>query len=65
MHPADTEKTAVTVPFGFTCLPFGLRNAGNTFQRMMDRVLAGLDFTFVYRDDILIASRSEAEHLVH
>jgi hypothetical protein len=28
-------------------------------------VLAGLDFTFVYRDNILIASHSEAEHLVH
>jgi hypothetical protein len=68
MHPADIEKTAVTTPFGlfeFTRLPFGLRNAGNTFQRMMDRVLAGLDFSFVYLDDIVLASHSVEEHLVH
>ena len=68
MHPAKIEKTAVTTPFGlfeFNRLPFGLRNAGNTFQRMMDRVLAGLDFAFAYLDDIIVASRSEAEHLVH
>jgi hypothetical protein len=32
---------------------------------MMDRVLMGLDFTFVYLDNIVIASHSEAEHLVH
>ncbi len=68
MHPADIEKTAVTTPFGlfeFTRLPFGLRNAGNTFQRMMDRVLAGLDFSFVYLDDIVLTSHSVEEHVVH
>ncbi len=31
----------------------------------MDRVLMGLDFTFVYLDNIVIASHSEVEHLVH
>ena len=43
----------------------GLRNAGNTFQRMMDRILAGLSFVFCYLDDIIIASRDEQEHLEH
>ena len=46
-------------------MTFGLRNAGNTFQRYMDRVLSGLDFIFVYLDDVIIASRSEEEHLQH
>jgi hypothetical protein len=58
----------MTTPFGlfeFRRLPFGLWNAGNTFQRMMDRVLSGLEFVFAYLDDIIVASRSEAEHLVH
>ncbi len=46
-------------------MTFGLRNAGNTFQRQMDRLLAGLDFVFVYLDDIIIRSRSTAEHVGH
>jgi hypothetical protein len=44
-------------------MPFGLCNTGNTFQRMMDRILAGPSFVFCYLDDIIIASRDEQEHL--
>ncbi|MFN9908355.1 MAG: reverse transcriptase family protein, partial [bacterium] len=68
MHPADIRKTAICTPFGlfeFRRMPFRLRNAGNTFQRMMDRILAGLSFVFCYLDDIIIASRDEQEHLEH
>lgn len=43
-------------------MPFGLRNAGQTFQRTMDAVLRGLDNVFVYIDDILIASHDVEEH---
>ena len=32
---------------------------------MMDEILAGLDYCFVYLDDILVASRSVEEHEVH
>jgi hypothetical protein len=46
-------------------MPFGLRNAGQTFQRLMDQVLAGLDFVFVYLDDILIASPDERTYQQH
>ena len=42
-------------------MPFGLQNAGQSFQRFMDEVLDRLDFCFVYVDDVLIGSKSE-EH---
>ena len=45
MNEDDIQKTAIITPFGmfeFLRLPFGLRNAGNTFQRMMDQILGDL-----------------------
>jgi hypothetical protein len=68
MNEDDIQKTAITTPFGlfeFLRMTFGLRNAGNTFQRRMDRILGGLDFVFVYLDDVIVASRSDTEHLHH
>lgn len=68
MEPSDIEKTAICTPFGlfeFPLMTFGLRNAAQTFQRFMHAVLRGLEFCFVYLDDILIASRTEEEHLCH
>lgn len=65
---ADIPKTAITTPFGlfeFPFMTFGLRNAGQTFQRFIDEVLKGLDFCFGYVDDILVFSRTEGEHLEH
>ena len=67
-HPDDVPKNAICTPFGFLELlhmPFGLRNAAQTFQRFIDEVLRGLDFLYAYIDDVLIASSSEAEHLAH
>lgn len=64
----DIPKTAITTPFGlfeFPFMTFGLRNAGQTFQRFIDEVLKGLDFCFGYVDDILVFSRNESEHLEH
>ena len=66
--PEDVPKTAVTTPFGlfeFTRLPFGLRNAGNTFQRFIHSILRDLPFVFSYLDDILIASDNETQHRDH
>jgi hypothetical protein len=68
VHPSDVPKTAITTPFGlfeYLRMPFSLRNAGNTFQRMMDRILAGLDFCFWYLDDVIVASPSHQQHLLH
>ena len=68
VEPADIPKTAVTTPFGlfeFLRMPFGLRNAAQTFQRFIDQVLRGLDFSYAYVDDVLIASSSPEEHQEH
>ena len=46
-------------------MPFGLRNSGQSFQCFMDEVLDGLDFCFVYLDDVLIGSKSLEEHVLH
>ena len=64
----DIPKTAITTPFGlweFLRMPFGLRNAGQTFQRMIDQVLLDLPFVFTYLDDILVASSSPENHMHH
>ncbi|KAF2893958.1 hypothetical protein ILUMI_12216 [Ignelater luminosus] len=67
VHP-DDHKTATTTPFvlfKFTRMPFDLRNAAQTFQRFLDQIFRGLDFVYVYIDDILIASESEDKHARH
>ena len=64
----DVHKTAVITPFGlyeFLRMPFGLKNAAQAFQRLMDTVCQGLDFVFVYLDDVLVASKTTEEHRVH
>jgi hypothetical protein len=56
----------VITPFGlfkYVRMQFGMRNLGQTFQQLIGRILAGLEYTFVYLDDILLASRSHEEHL--
>ncbi|GBP76782.1 hypothetical protein EVAR_36630_1 [Eumeta japonica] len=60
-------KTAITTPFGlyeFPYMTFGLRNAGQTFQRFVDELTRGLNFCFAYLDDFLVYSKDE-EHEKH
>ena len=46
-------------------MPFGLKNAGMTFQRFIDRILGGLPFILIYLDDILVASPDRQTHSEH
>ena len=65
-HAADIPKTAISTPlFEFVRMPFGLRNAAQSFQRFMDQVLRGLDFCYIYFDDLLVASASPDQHKEH
>ena len=58
---AKTAIITIITPFGlfkFLRLPFDLRNASQTFQRMMDNIFGDLPFCFIYLDDILVFSGS-------
>ncbi|CAM5073966.1 unnamed protein product [Natator depressus] len=63
------ERSAFTTHLGlyeFNVLPFGLRNAPATFQRLVDGLLAGLgEYAVAYLDDVALFSDSWADHLEH
>lgn len=64
----DRKKTAIITPFGlfeFNVMTFGLSNAAQTFQRYMNQIFHGFDFTVVYIDDICIASENMEQHEQH
>ena len=68
MAPEDVEKTAFRSPLGsyaWRVMGMGLTNAAPMFQRLMDTIFRDLDFVSAYLDDIMIASKSEEEHLQH
>ena len=61
-------KSAFVTPtdkYEFTRCPFRLTQAPAYFQRLINKVLADLDFAFGYLDDILIYSPDVPAHLVH
>ena len=61
-------KSAFVTPldkFEFTGCPFGLSQAPAYFQRLMNQVIKGLPFAFVYLDDVLIHSPDIETHLQH
>ena len=68
MSPEDVDKTSFVTrrgTFAYTRMPFGLCNAGSTFQRVMDAAMAGLNFEIclVYLDDIIVMSKTVDEML--
>jgi ribonuclease HI len=70
VHPDDREKTSFTTPWGtfmYEKMPFGLMNAGVTFQRVMDIAFVGEKdkYVLIYLDDITVFSSSHEHHLQH
>nr|CAH7733080.1 unnamed protein product [Callosobruchus chinensis] len=68
MAEEDIPKTAFNTENGhmeWTRMPFGLKNAPATFQRVMDNILRGIqnEKCLVYLDDIIIFSTSLQEHI--
>ena len=68
MALGDQEKTSFITPtwnYHYKVMPFGLKNAGSTYQRMMTRMFEpqlGKNIK-VYIDDMAVKSKVEFEHI--
>ena len=68
MEEADQEKTSFVTRQGLFCykvMPFGLKNAGVTYQRLMNKMFThqiGRNVQ-VYVDDMLVKSLREDDYL--
>jgi len=67
MNEKNKNKTAFFTLYGhyeFNRMPFGLKNAPATFQRLMNAILIGMQGIryLVYLDDIVIYGSSLQEH---
>ena len=64
----DQEKTSFVTPVGnyhYKVMPFGLKNAGSTYQRMITKMFEaqmGKNIE-VYIDDMVVKSKMESEHI--
>ena len=70
VRESDREKTAFRCHrglFEFNTMPFGLKGAPATFQRLMTSVLGEFNWKIllIYLDDVIIYSRSVEEHFEH
>ena len=68
VDPKDVNKTTFVChrgTFRFPRMPFGLCGAPATFQRLMDMVIAGLNYEtcLVYLDDIIVFSKDTQSHM--
>ncbi|XP_027178001.1 uncharacterized protein LOC113777160 [Coffea eugenioides] len=68
MAPEDEELTAFRTPKGIYCykvMPFGLKNAGATYQRAMQRIFDDMLHRNVecYVDDLVVKSKKREDHI--
>ena len=68
MDEADQEKTSFVISQGLFCykvMPFGLKNARATYQRLVNKMFAKQirRNVEVYVDDMLVKSAREVSHL--
>ena len=69
-HPPDAEKTSFITPYGlyyYNVMPFGLKNARATYQRLMPKMFRPLlgSTMEVYIDDMLVKSKQRPDHAAH
>ena len=70
MHPPDAEKTSFITPHELNCynvMPFGLKNAGATYQRLVTKVFRPLlgSTMEVCIDNMLVKSKQRPDHVTH
>ena len=70
MQKEDISKTAFVTVWGqykYLRMPFGLCNVSTIFQRLMNHIFHDHlgEFVMVYLDNIVIYSKSIAEHVKH
>jgi len=69
MHPNDENETAFMTKLASYCykvMPFGLKNASATYQRLMDRILVPLlgRNMQVYVDNMVVTSKEKEQHVI-
>ena len=70
MHPLNAVKTAFITPHGlfyYNVMPFGLKNARATYQRLVTKIFRPLlrKTMEVYIDDMLVKFKERSDHVTH
>ena len=70
MHPPDMNKTPFITPQGlfyYNVTPFGLKNVGATYQRLVTKMFKPLlgKTMEVYIDNMLVKSKERSDHTEH
>ena len=70
MHSPNAEKTTFITPHELYCydvMPFGLKNAGATYQRLVTKIFRPLlgNTMVAYIDDMLVKSKEHFDHTKH